>query len=161
MTGTKGFRRAATLAAALLLAAAAPAAIAQKASTLRKEMAKVEKEYFALYNKLNTQRQFDMVCRMEAATGSNFARRVCQPRYLENAKQANAAERIDAANHAGTPPTGGAQVGATMLGATSVVDSQQEAFRQNMLDVLQRSPELRALGQKRDELQHQLEGMSK
>ena len=31
--------------------------------------------------------------------------------------------------------------------------AKEEAFKQNMLDTLQRSPELRALGDRRDDLQ--------
>jgi hypothetical protein len=158
MTGRKRRRTAAPL--GLLLLAVATAASAETVTSIRREMSRVEGQYFALYNKLNTDKQFDMVCRMEAPTGSNFMRRVCQPRYLESAKQTSASERIDAANHAGTPPQAGANVGAAMVGGASVVDTQQDAFRRNMLDVLQKSPELQALGQKRDELQRKLDAAS-
>lgn len=143
---------------ALGLLAGGLAAAADNPNKLRSEMAKAERQYVDLYNKLNTERQFDIVCRMDTPTGSTFAVRVCQPRYLLRAKEKSATERMQAAVTAGDS-TGAANAGGPNVGATSAATGmitapdKDEAFRQNMLAVQQRSAELQALGAKRDELQ--------
>lgn len=150
---------------AALLTASVAAVAAEKAANIRKEMAKVEEQYFALYNKLNTDRQYDMVCRREAETGTTFLKRVCKPRYVESAQQSAASERmqsaIQASATAGAANTRGPDVGATAAGATTTAPSAEEGFRRNMLAVLEKSPELQELGRKRDELQARLDAASK
>ncbi|HXC57893.1 MAG TPA: hypothetical protein VN645_01175, partial [Steroidobacteraceae bacterium] len=64
----------------LLLAVCTGATAQEKPGKLRSEMAKAEKEYVDLYNKVNTDPQFAIICKMDTPTGSNFAVRVCQPR---------------------------------------------------------------------------------
>jgi hypothetical protein len=150
----------------LLLAACSAATAAEKPAAIRKEMTKTEEAYFALYNKLNTDRQYDIVCRKEAETGSTFLKRVCKPRYLENAQQAAAAERMQSAIQASVTAaaanTRGPDVGVTSAASGSSSTSDQDAgFRKNMLAVLEKSPELKALGDKRDELQRRLDAAQK
>jgi hypothetical protein len=152
--------------AVMLLGATATGA-AESKSKLRSQIVKAENEFFSLYNKLNTDHQYDMVCRMERATGSNFDSRVCQPRYMLTAKESAASERMRSAvsspvttgqaNGSGQPNVGAA-VGDT---GTVNVQARQEAMRKNMLDVLQKSPELQELGRKRDELQASLDALNK
>lgn len=166
MNESKRTSLASVLIGAALLAASTAAASAEKASDIRKEMAKVEEQYFALYNKLNTDRQYDMVCRREAETGTTFLKRVCKPRYVERAQQSAASERmqsaIQASATAGAANTRGPDVGATAAGAAATTAaSTEEGFRKNMLAVLEKSPELQELGRKRDALQARLDAMSK
>ena len=150
----------------LLLAAGGGAVAAEKPGALRTQIVKAEDAYFALYNQLNTDHQYDVVCRKEKATGTNFLTRVCKPRYMEKANQAAAAETLRVATLAGET-TGmansrGPNVGATVATASSgELGDKQEALRKNMLEVLQKSPELQALGKKRDELQVRLEAATK
>lgn len=165
MNGPTRTSLASPLLGVLLLAAGAAAFAAEKASDIRKEMTKVEEQYFALYNKLNADRQFDMVCRREAETGSTFLKRVCKPRYLERAQQTAAAERMQSAIQASasaSATTRGADVGAsTAAGVGGTTGGLEEGFRKNMLEVLEKSPELQALGKKRDELQARLDALTK
>jgi hypothetical protein len=58
--------------AALWLTMCGMAAAADNPRDLQAEMVKVENEYFALYNQLNTDHQYDMVCQKVRATGSRF-----------------------------------------------------------------------------------------
>ena len=146
--------RASWIAMLLLVPLSGPAFSADKPSNLRQQIAKVEAEYFALYNKLNTDRQYDMLCKMDRATGTSLAKRVCQPRYVEAVQRVNASERVQTATR------GGPGVDATNPGAAPAT-SQDDAFRQNMRDVLQKSPELQALGEKRDALQARLDELTK
>ena len=154
------------IATSLLLAAVATTALAaEKAADIRKEMAKTEEAYFALYNKLNSDRQYDIVCRREAETGSTFLKRVCKPRYLERVEQAAASERMQSAIQASASAAAnsrGPDIGTASAGGTSSANGTlDEGFRRNMLEVLEKSPELRALGSKRDELQARLDAAKK
>ena len=141
-------------AACLLIAMSSAAMSAEKASDIRKQMSKLEDEYFALYNKLNTDRQYDMVCRKEAQTGSTFLKRVCKPRYVEAVQRDHAAERVQAAAR------GGPGIDATNPG-TAPSFWQDDGFRKNMLEVMRKSPKLQALGEKRDALQVRLDALAK
>jgi hypothetical protein len=152
--------------AALLLTAGGFATAADNPRDLQAEMVKVENEYFALYNQLNTDHQYDMVCGKVRATGSRFDTRVCQPRYVLTAKENAASERVHSAvsggQSAGSANSQGPDVGRAVAGgATEVQLSKEQAFRNNMLEVLQKSPELQALGMKRDELQQRAEAATK
>ena len=142
----------------ILIVACRSAFAADSPGKLRTEMTKAEKAYIDLYNKVNTDPQFAIICRMDTPTGSNFAVRVCQPRYLLHAAEKSATERMQSAVAAGdaTGPANanGPNVGAASGGgAAAVSQDKDEAFRQNMLGLLQKSPELQALAKKRDELQ--------
>jgi hypothetical protein len=142
----------------LLIGLCGAAAAAENPGKLRTEMAKAEQDYISLYNKLNTERQFDIVCVTDRPTGSSLSTRTCQARYLMHAAANAATERMQSAV-AGAISTGGANANGPNVGAaagggalTEQADKLQ-AFRQNIIDVQQKSPELQALGRKRDELQ--------
>lgn len=144
---------------ALLLVIGASALAAESPSKLRSEMAKAEKQYIELYNKVNSNPEFAIVCRMDKPTGTRFAARLCQPKYLiaENARSAS--ESIQSAlavgNSTGPANSNGSIVGAGLAAgaADGAAGNKDEAFKQNMLELLRKSPELQALGKKRDELQ--------
>jgi hypothetical protein len=138
----------------LLLPLSGTAFSAESPSALRKQIAKAEQEFFALYNTLNTDRRFDIICKTDRATGTNFATRVCQPRYVETEQRAHASERLQTATHAGPG------IEASNPGAAPTF-WQDEGFRKNMLEVLQKSPRLQALGEKRDALQARLDELMK
>ncbi|MEO8308469.1 MAG: hypothetical protein ABI616_10585 [Pseudomonadota bacterium] len=154
------------LLAALLPLSGRFAAAADNPRDLQAEMVKVESEYFALYNQLNTEHQYDMVCQKTRPTGSRFDTRVCQPRYLLTAKEDAASQRMQSAvsggQSAGSANNSGADVGHAVAGTAPVVQlSKEQAFRTNMLSVLNSSPELQALGDKRDALQARYEAATK
>lgn len=142
----------------LLLAVCGSAGAADSPNKLRAEMARAEQDYITLYNKLNTERQFDIVCATSKPIGSSIPVKTCQARYLLRAAAVAASERMQSAVAAGNS-TGGANasgpnVGAvTAGGAVAGQADKLQAFRQNILDVQQLSPELQALGRQRDELQ--------
>jgi hypothetical protein len=153
------FRLLATVSAFALQAACAGALAADSPGKLRTEMARAEQAFFELYNKLNTNPEFAIVCRMDTPTGTTFAVRVCQPKYLITANARSASERmqsaITAGNATGAANANGPNVGAGSApgGGDTAAADKERAFKQNVLDLMQRSPELQALGKKRDELQ--------
>lgn len=82
-----------------------------------------EDQIYELFNELNSDDGFDMICKREIKTGSQFRRRVCKPKMLRDPDlvyEADAAfERPDEAN--------------------KLIYSEQ---RQKMLDVAVENPEL-------------------
>jgi hypothetical protein len=142
------------------------AGAADSPNKLRAGMAKAEQDYITLYNKLNTERQFDIVCVTSKPIGSGIPVKVCQARYLLHAAATAATERMQSAVAAGNA-TGGANasgpnVGAATAGGTVAGQPDKlQAFRQNILDVQQKSPELQALGRHRDELQRRYNELMK
>ena len=135
----------------LLLAGLGHAALASENSTnLPKQIAKTKKQYFALYNQLNTNPQFEMVCRRV------FGELVCRPRYLLETRQ-----KADKACSAGGvyPPEGGYIYISSESCSTarnkvfSSAAEQEAAFQRNVVQVFHRSPELQSLGLKLEELQ--------
>jgi hypothetical protein len=126
---------------------------AEKASDLRRQLARAETEFYALYNKLNTERRFDMLCHMDRATGTAFTRRVCEPRYYEEARMAAASEEMQAATHASSSAYRG-----NGSGDRAAPNSQQEKdYFKNMRKLLENSPELQALQDKLDALRDRLD----
>jgi hypothetical protein len=148
----------AIVSALALLAALQGAFAADSPGKLRSEMVKVEREFINLYNKANTNPEFAILCRMDTPTGTSFAVRVCQPRYLIASNAKTASELIQSAV-AATTLTGPANANGPNVGATfdgnggAVAPDKDEAFKQNLLGLLRKSPELQALGKKRDDLQ--------
>jgi hypothetical protein len=150
----------------LLATVCGSAYAADSPSKLRSEMTRAEREYVDLYNQVNTDPQFAIICRMETPTGSNFSTRVCRPRYVMQASERAATEHMQAATAAGVS-SGAANSNGPNVGAVSggggqdLPQDKDEAFRQNMLAALQKSPELQALGKKRDELQARYDAATK
>jgi hypothetical protein len=143
----------------LSLAIGAAASAAESRSALRKEMVKAEDAYYALYNKLNTVREYDVICRKERPTGTNFPVRTCAARFTENARQANATDMLQAASLSADSGASANRGGAPNVGNTVAASasrdtgSKQEGLRRNLMEVLEKSPELQELARKRDALQ--------
>ena len=52
-------------------------------SAMRAEIDSVQNRAFALFNELNVDNDYDIVCRRETPTGSHIPVRVCRPRYVD------------------------------------------------------------------------------
>jgi hypothetical protein len=143
----------------VLLAIATGTLAAESPGKLRSEMAKAERQFIDLYNKVNSNPEFAIVCRMDKPTGTSFAVRVCQPKYLMTETARAASERFQSAvaagNSTGAANSNGPNVGAGFAAgsAGSTAGDKEAAFKQHMLELLNKNPELQALGTKRDELQ--------
>jgi hypothetical protein len=160
----------------LLLVPGGFAVAADNPHDLQAEMTKVESAYVALYDRLNTDHQYDVVCRNERATGSVIQTRVCQPRYVVTSREeatSTSVRNMLARAHA-TGSSSGSQsvemagtsrdmnVTDSLVGKTSPLQlSKEQAFRQNMLDVTRKSPELQALGKQLDDLQARYDAATK
>ena len=49
---------------------------------MRLELQRIETRFYARYNELNTDDEFDIDCADEALTGTAFRNRSCQPRFV-------------------------------------------------------------------------------
>lgn len=137
---------------------------------LRQEMDRVEQRFYALYNKLSTQDEFDIVCTMQAQPNSKFKHRMCRPRFLLKASNADAQAFLDGVLFSGAN-TGsasdrqsvsssslqGGTAGEGQRGGNAMLPGSEEAarldeYRQYMLVIINASPDLLVLVRDREAL---------
>lgn len=58
---------------------------------LRREVYQAEEDFYALYNKLNDDNEYDVRCFYETATGTHIENHVCRARFVSKAFSAHAA----------------------------------------------------------------------
>lgn len=61
------------------------AASQKSAGELRRDLWKAEKDFFAMYNKLNDDNLYDVRCSKEVPTGSVIKTQTCRPKFLSRA----------------------------------------------------------------------------
>jgi hypothetical protein len=61
---------------------------------LKVELEHAESSFYNLYNQLNDDWKFDVVCRKEAPTGSHIKRQICWPRYQLEARSQEAMAKL-------------------------------------------------------------------
>jgi len=59
-------------------------------SELRREVFQTEEDFYALYNKLNDEKDYSVRCRYEKPTGSRIKNHVCRARFVTKAYQRHA-----------------------------------------------------------------------
>ena len=60
-------------------------------STLRKEVFKAEEDFYSAFNKLNDNKDFNVRCFYEKATGTHIKNHVCRARFVTKAYSSHAA----------------------------------------------------------------------
>lgn len=63
---------------------------------VQREMYAVQDQAYALFNELNTEDDYDIICRTERPWGSQFTHRVCQARFEREARSRAALEFLQA-----------------------------------------------------------------
>jgi hypothetical protein len=96
---------------------------------MREELLRLEDGFYATFNKLNTDNQFDIICEVRAGTGTVIRRRSCRPRFEQDA---NAADFQ--AWWMGNPSMPPAQV----------IPVKRAEMQRRMIELLTAHPELRA-----------------
>ncbi len=67
------------------------AVVSQKSTTkLRKDVYQAEEDFYSVFNKLNDEKDFDVRCRYEKATGTNIKNHVCRARFITKAYERHA-----------------------------------------------------------------------
>ena len=59
-------------------------------SNLRRGIFKAEEDFYSVYNELNDDRDYDVFCRYERATGTNIKHHVCRARFVTKAFERHA-----------------------------------------------------------------------
>jgi hypothetical protein len=114
----------------------------KKLYQMRKEIVEAEDRFYAAFNELNTNDDYDVHCATEARTGTRIRNRVCKPVFYANAQE-NEARAMLTGDYA--PP------------ADLVALERSDDYRKGVLAVINKNPKLRRLVRERDELeQHYL-----
>jgi hypothetical protein len=105
---------------------------------MRQDIIKAEDRFYAKFNELNTDDDFDIHCTMEAPTGTRLKQRACRVQFYEKA-QADEARAFLTGDYA--PP------------ADLVVLQRHAEYEQKALALLKAHPELLKLARERDALE--------
>lgn len=108
--------------------------IGKKLYQLQRELVQAQDHFYALYNQLNTKRDFNIHCALEAPTGTRIRQRICRIQFLEEVETAQAQALLGIAPSGPTDP---------ML----VWLLRQKEYRDNARALLLAHPELRNLAQ--------------
>jgi len=129
--------------------------VTARIAALRAEMLILEDKFYAEYNRLNADHQFDMRCDEEVPTGSRLESRQCRPVFVERAQADYAKNYInDLQSKDGlalTPPPP----------ASTAIMGKWSAFEKNMLTSIRRHPELRKLINERNAAEKRYEELRK
>jgi hypothetical protein len=100
---------------------------------LRIQVEAAQDEVHLLFNELNTDDDFDIVCKVEERYFSKMKEKNCMPRYAWDARAKEGqifAQKITGEAHAEGPP------------ANLEIDSFEPALKEQMIEALRHSPEL-------------------
>jgi hypothetical protein len=105
---------------------------------LREKMVEVEDKFYALYDELNKDNDFDVHCHIEVPTGRIIKERVCRIAFYENAQEVEVKALLD--GHAAPP-------------ADMVAQARSVDFEQNFLRVVNGDKRLLKLVREREALE--------
>lgn len=105
---------------------------------LRQQMVQLEDKFYALYNELNTDRDFEVHCHIEAPTGRIIKERVCRLAFVENAQEREVQAMLE--GHAAPP-------------ADAVHQARTPEFEAHFMKVVNSDPRLRKLVRQRESLE--------
>ncbi len=111
---------------------------------LRHKLRRLDQEFFSLYNELNTQDEFDMICKKETRIGSQIPRSVCLSRGHRalQSEQAQDALEVD---------------GSYFVISKSWRSRHYSKVRENVTRVLKESAELTRMMENRTALRRRIE----
>ncbi|MDX1482416.1 MAG: hypothetical protein R3315_12105 [Woeseiaceae bacterium] len=101
-------------------------------SKLRRQVWQYEEDFYAIYNELNDDREFDVNCFFETPTGSHIKNHVCRARFVTNAYSNNAAKQRWSARREG------------QQAANPEIVEKTAEFERIMSTLVAESPELQA-----------------
>jgi hypothetical protein len=105
---------------------------------LRQKAVEVEDRFYALYNQLNKDQDFDVHCHIEAPTGRIIKERVCRVSYIERAQAVEVTALLD--GHSAPP-------------SDMVAQARQADFEKHFLQVVNADARLRKLVREREALE--------
>jgi hypothetical protein len=127
-----------------------------KLDEMRKEIVQLEDRFYERYNELNTVRDFDVHCIVEARTGTRFDKRSCRAVYMEDALQEEGAQAFQARQIVQDQLRRGSSQPVVSTGppvpATVKIEARREEFRKNVAQVAGQDAELAQVLRQRAEL---------
>lgn len=115
---------------------------ARELRTLRIEIARAEDEIFTIFNELNEDDDYDMVCKTERPVGTHIARRVCRARLFREKMAEDAKRAMD---------------GDVMTGAMIDTEKHNKILQEKLRSMALESPEFAEALQKRYALRQKYE----
>ena len=79
-------------------AAEAPEGKKKSLSAMRREVWKFEEDFYAIYNEMNDEKEYDVRCFYETPTGSRIKNHICRANFITNAYSASAVRKRSNAN---------------------------------------------------------------
>ena len=135
---------------------------------LEKQVKMTELKFYELYNTLNKNRDYAIDCEDTPATGTRFKRSNCQPVFKSKAEQEEARQFLIAFGagdqvtgtpggvtgpaHINAPPPEPSAAASAMSSSAGPAAAGRPGFKQNMIDITKKSPELTKLAQEHAEL---------
>jgi hypothetical protein len=107
---------------------------------MRKEIVKLEDKFYARFNELSTDNQFDFYCSDKARTGTAIRQKICRPRFVADAQGMEGSAWLEGLK-AGS--TGASPVGSPVAPARIVVDIKNKELMRLMVELVEKDPELR------------------
>ena len=123
-----------------------------KLSEVRKAITNAEDRFYARYNELNKDDDFDIECSMEAPTGTRFKARECLPKFAA----ARTKEDVDALFSKATAVDGG--VFKPWAGA--MISNRMPELKSRMMQIVKSDPELLRLLRERARLEQHYKELS-
>ena len=120
------------------------------ADQARKALVEAEDRFYARYNELNKDDEYDIVCRVEAPLGQRLRVRSCEPRFIEEATRDDAVTKVQGRGNVKI-------VSATELKASP----KYESMRQRMRDIVEQDVELQNALVERGQLEQAYEALLK
>ncbi len=101
-------------------------------SSLRREVFEAEEDFYSIFNNLNDDKDFDVRCRYEKATGTNIKNHVCRARFVSKAFERHARRNRNdmsrAANQSADP----------------IFEAKTLEYQKRMEELMAANPELQA-----------------
>jgi hypothetical protein len=124
----------------------------EKLYKLRAEIVQTEDRFYELFNKLNTNKDFDITCSIDVPTGSKIGRRVCKPKFVLKAQEDEARTAVNNMQQPG---------GAFVLVANMAITEKMDEYKKHVLAVINQNNQLRKLIREREELDKRYEAARK
>ena len=122
-----------------------------KLAAMRQEIVRLEDQFYARYNELNSVRDFDIHCIEEARTGTRFIKRSCQPVYQERALEEEGQAGLKIQQRFREPGPLALDSGPPVPAMQTILRRLPE-YKKNMEEVTRKHPELAKLLEQRGKL---------
>jgi hypothetical protein len=119
---------------------------------VRRALLAAEDRFYARYNELNTDDEYDVSCRVEAPLGQRLKERYCEPRFVQEAARDNTASVLNASR-------GSAGNNFARAQSDSRLGPKMDEFRRRMQQLVGQDPALQSALVERVRLEQQYKAL--